>query len=541
MSRQQNERLASVDERLAGRGRGTDTVMKGVVGNVFFDALFEQAPPTYVARQDGTLIYANSAFRRAFRLPGGSAGGTLPSLPDQHLAIIREVADNGRISARRITHDCGNQRLHFLGRHFPIRDQGEQLLAVGATFIDATREAEVEERLRRERKRFSDVARAASDWIWETDAKLRLTFVSDPVTQALGLPPLLLKGRRLHELGRLPETGHDLENIATSAFRAHSPFRDAPFEIDTPDGTTRNYLLNGVPVFDEEGDFDGYRGTSTDVTARLSAENEANTSKNELEKALEALTNKNLQLELAVKEANSAIRSKSEFLANMSHELRTPLNAVIGFAEVMKLETFGALSDHYRGYVDNILNAGRHLLSLIEDILDIARIENDIVTINVTPIPLSDIIRDARALIELRAGDRGIDIGEVAYDGPMTLRVDGMRTLQIFVNLLGNAVKFTQPGGKVGIDVRLDATRQLADIVVWDNGPGISDEMRETIFDAFRQGQEGVMTSPQEGVGLGLTLSRKLARLMGGDVTLESAGGESCRFVVSLPVGTGED
>jgi PAS domain S-box-containing protein len=510
--------------------------MQSIVSREFFDAVFEQAQPMYMARPDGTVIYANIGYREYFR-PGHQNPDeekTLTNLPIDHLEIVRRIAETKETETKLLSLRMGKDVEHFLSRHFPIFDDADHLIAICGSFINSTRQVQAEAKLRQEKRRFLDITRAASDWIWETDADGKLTFVSDRVVQAVGLPPLLLKGKKLAELGIFkPEENGG--NKAEQAIERHIPFRSVPLEIQDSSGDIKIFNISGVPVFSEKGRFTGYRGTSDDITARLLAEDEALTSKADLEQAINEITSKNIQLEVTAKKALDSARAKNTFLANMSHELRTPLNAIIGFAEVIGMETFGPINDKYREYVGDILNSGKHLLSLIEDILDIARIESEKIPIEITSLPLKSMISDALVLVQAHATDKNIDMSEVKVPEDIELLADPTRCLQILVNILGNAVKFTPEAGKIGIDLDI-VDNTFADITIWDTGPGIPEEDQEKIFEAFKQAHEGVYSRGTDGVGLGLTLSLKLAHLMGGDITVESSLSTGSRFTVRLPL-----
>tara|TARA_R100000005_G_scaffold96537_1_gene84319 strand:+ start:10051 stop:11667 length:1617 start_codon:yes stop_codon:yes gene_type:complete len=510
--------------------------VQGIVSREFFDAVFEQAPPMYMARPDGSVIYTNSGYRDHFR-PGSALrveDKILPSLPQDHLEIVRRIAETGETETRQLALRSNKETEYFLSRHFPIFDEEGQLISICGSFINSTRQVNAEVRLKEEKRRFLDITRAASDWIWETDADGNLTFVSDRVVQALGAPPMLLKGKRLAELGVFkPEANGS--NKAEAAMAQHVPFRSVPLEIQDTDGNYKIFNMSGVPVFNERGRFTGYRGTSDDITARLLAEDEALSSKADLERAVHEITKKNMQLEMTAKKALESARAKDTFLANMSHELRTPLNAVIGFAEVIGLETFGPLNDKYREYVGDILNSGKHLLSLIEDILDIARIESDKIPIEIAPTPLAGMVADAYVLVQGHAREKNLDMIGMRIQEDIQLAVDPTRCLQILVNIIGNAVKFTPRGGTIGLEYEL-IDDSFVDITVWDTGPGIAEEDQEKIFEAFKQAHEGIYNRNADGVGLGLTLSLKLARLMGGNITVKSSLSEGSRFKIRLPI-----
>jgi PAS domain S-box-containing protein len=510
--------------------------MQTIVSREFFDAVFEQAPPMYMARPDGTVIYANSGYREHFR-PGAAQrvdDKILPSLPQDHLDIVIRIAETKETETRQLALNTSKETEYFLSRHFPIFDDGDNLIAICGSFINSTRQVSAEAKLREEKRRFLDITRAASDWIWETDADGRLTFVSDRVVQAVGLPPMLLRGKHLADLGVFkPEA--DGSNKAESAMGQHVPFRSVPLEIQDSSGDYKIFNMSGVPVFDDKGRYTGYRGTSDDITARLLAEDEASSSKADLEQAINEITKKNMQLEVTAKKALESAKAKDTFLANMSHELRTPLNAIIGFAEVIGLETFGPISGKYREYVGDILNSGKHLLSLIEDILDIARIESDKIPIEIVPTPLAGVVADAYVLIQNHAREKNLEMIGTRITEDIDLAVDPTRCLQILVNIIGNAVKFTPRGGTIGIEYEvIDDT--FVDITIWDTGPGIALEDQERIFEAFKQAHEGVYSRGTDGVGLGLTLSLKLARLMGGNISVKSSLSDGSRFKIRLPL-----
>ncbi len=509
--------------------------IQGIVSRDFFDAVFEQSQPMYMARPEGTVIYANSGYTELFdNGPAQDAKAKIfPSLKSDHLEIVRRIAKSKEVEIKQVSLETGGGIEYFLSRHFPIFDKSDKFVAICGTFINSTRQVNAESKLRLEKRRFLDITRAASDWIWETDAEGNITYVSDRVVQAVGLPPLLLKGKQLTKLGVFLKDTNGASK-AESAIAKHIPFRSIPMNIEGTDGKLKIFNLSGVPVFNEKGRFVGYRGTSDDITARLEAEGEASSSRADLEKAIREITHKNLQLEMTAKKAVAAARAKDEFLATMSHELRTPLNAIIGFAEVMGMETFGPLSGKYKEYVGDILNSGKHLLSLIEDILDIARIESDKIPMDIVKTSLKEMVNDAVILVQKHANDKGLNIDEIRIDQDFDLSVDPTRCLQIIVNILGNAVKFTPRDGRIGMDTQIKGDDLY--LTIWDTGPGIATSEQERIFEAFKQAHSGIYSRGEDGVGLGLTLSLKLAKLMDGDISVESDLGKGARFTVKLPL-----
>src|SRR6478672_7289383 len=222
---------------------------------------------------------------------------------------------------------------------------------------------------------------------------------------------------------------------------------------------------------------------------------------------------------------------KSQFLANMSHELRTPLNAIIGFSEVLHEQMFGELNERQLAYVDDVLEAGRHLLSLINDVLDLAKIEAGRMELELSQVEILDILRSAISMHSERAGRGGIQIGLTMDPGAITITADARRVRQVVFNLLSNAVKFTPVEGHVDVSAHLDDGR--VEIAVADTGPGVAAQDLDTIFEEFEQASDG---KQEEGTGLGLPLSRKLVELHGGRLWVESEPGRGSTFRFTLPV-----
>jgi signal transduction histidine kinase len=241
----------------------------------------------------------------------------------------------------------------------------------------------------------------------------------------------------------------------------------------------------------------------------------------------EIIAEKTAQLELAN-------RHKSEFLANMSHELRTPLNAVIGFSDALEAQYFGPLNDKQIEYVRDISGSGQHLLSLINDILDLSKIEAGKMEFEPTTFSLEAAVGNAITLIRERALRQNLTVSaDLAADiGPIT--ADERKLKQVLINLLTNAVKFTYPGGWV----RVSAIRDKHDVIVSvsDSGIGIAESDHTAVFEEFKQ-LSATGTAKQEGTGLGLALVRRLVELHGGRIWLESKVGQGAKFSFSLPQG----
>jgi signal transduction histidine kinase len=229
----------------------------------------------------------------------------------------------------------------------------------------------------------------------------------------------------------------------------------------------------------------------------------------------------------------AASRHKSEFLANMSHELRTPLNAVIGFSEVLQERMFGELNDKQMEYVHDIHASGKHLLSLINDILDLSKIEAGRVELEPSTFHLPSSLEGTLTLVRERATRHGITVGLTMDDKLGEIVADERKVRQILLNLLSNAVKFTPDGGRV--DVRADAVDSAVQIAVRDTGIGIAPEDQELIFEEFRQVGNDLFRK-REGTGLGLTLARKFVELHGGRIWVQSELGQGSTFIFTLPL-----
>jgi CheY-like chemotaxis protein len=222
---------------------------------------------------------------------------------------------------------------------------------------------------------------------------------------------------------------------------------------------------------------------------------------------------------------------KSDFLASMSHELRTPLNAVIGFSEVLLERLFGELNERQDEYLRDILSSGKHLLALLNEILDLSKVEAGRMELEISTVSVPAAVEHAISMVRERAARHRITINASVEDTIDWIESDELRLRQVLVNLLSNAVKFTHDGGRVDVTTELVGNELV--ITVRDNGPGIAREDWEPIFESFQQGRRGAPS--EEGTGLGLTLCRKIMTLLGGRIWLESEVGMGSAFHVAMP------
>lgn len=333
--------------------------------------------------------------------------------------------------------------------------------------------------------------------------------------------------RRFKELGLTHSdiTGLSIQQVMGEGLTAQiRPFLESAYQGTTASVETEVTVLRGqrtvlMNIFTpdsphQSGRAQGVFHMALDITERKSAE--------------EALLR-------AKDEAEHANRTKSQFLANMSHDLRTPLNAMMGFAQMLEHHTFGPLGDpHYDEYAASIHNSGQHLVSLINDILDISKIESGHYELAEEVMQPADFISDAISMVEPQAKGRGQSIHAVLPAHLPYILCEKRAMVQVLGNLLSNAVKFSPEGGRIDLKVEVEEGKQLT-IEVRDHGDGISPSDQQRIFEPFRQAESMLSRKREEGTGLGLFLSRQLTELHGGKLLLESSIGDGTSVTVILP------
>ena len=230
----------------------------------------------------------------------------------------------------------------------------------------------------------------------------------------------------------------------------------------------------------------------------------------------------------------SASRAKSEFLANVSHELRTPLNSIMGFSDLLKDRSFGELNEKQRSYASYIHSSGEQLLNLINDVLDLSRIETGRAAIKLDKIKLADTIKDVLLIFKDKAANNNIEITIEIEKEIKSIEADEHKIKQVLSNLLSNAIKFTPAGGSIHIRARMPQT-DFVEASVEDTGIGIKPEDIPKLFKPFSH-LESVYTKTTKGIGLGLALAKRLVELHGGKIWVESKYGKGSKFIFTIPV-----
>ncbi len=369
--------------------------------------------------------------------------------------------------------------------------------------------SESEKRLRKSEKKYRDLVEGINEGVWAIDENANTVFVNRAMAKMLGYEPEEMLGRHLFsfmEESEILKAKSDLEKRKSGISEKHE------FEFLRKDGTGIHTHLTTAPVIDDAGNYRGAVAAVMDITEKKRIEND-------LLKAKEI--------------AETASKSKSDFLANMSHELRTPLNAIIGFSEFMlKADSEGLTKNHIE-YLERIYSAGQHLLSLINDILDLSRIEAGKMELFAENIDLPGTLEYCMTMFREKARNHRIKMTFEADEAPKIVRADLRKLKQIVINLLSNALKFTPDGGEVQVAASLNGGEVL--ISVRDSGIGFKPEDMKRIFAPFERAGENANKNI-EGTGLGLSMVKRLVELHGGRVWAESAPGEGSSFYFTIPI-----
>ncbi len=390
------------------------------------------------------------------------------------------------------------------------------LWAIGTFF--ATRlfrnQIQLDNRLAASERRFRDFADVASDWYWEMDRSNRITYASERLYTLVQASPTEIIGQSGADFIRGTAVDPDAAEAALREMAQQRPFRNLILQTLPAGPASQYFSISGKPFHGRDGEFRGYRGVGADVTAQVRNEQ---------------------ALREAKEIAESANRAKSTFLANMSHELRTPLNAIIGFSDIIRSRMLGEDLNRYADYAHDINRSGAHLLTVINDILDLSRVEAGHGKLAESERALDAMVEEARLLLGNAPLNAGVSFVVTIPKPAPRLRVDPHKFVQILVNLLSNAFKFTPRGGYVTLGAaRLeDGSLQVE---VRDTGIGIAPEDIGTVLAPFGQ-VAAAYAREHQGTGLGVPLAKSLAELHGGTLALRSTVGEGTVVSITLPPG----
>ncbi|MCE5181244.1 MAG: PAS domain S-box protein [Betaproteobacteria bacterium] len=422
----------------------------------------------------------------------------------------------------------GDRYLHT--RKIPIfADDGSPLYLLGIS-DDITERKLAEEQLRRSERSLAEAQRIAHLGNWDLDLVKNVLTWSDEIYRIFEIDPEKFGASYEAFLNAIHPDDRELVNRAYSeSVKNRTPY-DIEHRLQMTDGRVKYVNEKCETHYDKDGKPLRSFGVVHDITERKATEEELRIYKDHLEEVVQQRTT---DLVLAYNAAEAANRAKSVFLSSMSHELRTPLNAILGFSYMMRKDPL--LSQEQRENLDIINRSGEHLLTLINDVLEMAKIEAGRVQLESAPFDLGGLVRDVTDMMHVRAQEKGLQLLiDQSSEFPRYIKGDEARLRQVLINLVGNAVKFTPQGGvTLRFGIKPHAMPQRLLIEVEDSGIGIKPEDQQKIFEPFVQlGQ----TATQKGTGLGLTLTRQFVQLMGGTVSVESIPGAGSTFRVELPV-----
>ena len=390
----------------------------------------------------------------------------------------------------------------------PVLDKAGQVVALRGAVKDITYNKLMLDALRKSEERLKMAISAGGVGIWDWDIVGGDLHWDDSVYRLFGLSPLAKIDRRT--VWRTMLTAPELERLEREMEQALAGLKDYNIEckMTLQDGRVKAFRTVATIIRDEQGKPLRMVGCNWDIT------------ESKLKQA---------QLQRALLTAENASRAKSNFLSSVSHELRTPMNAVLGFAQLIKSDS--SLSSKSASFLNEIIIGGNHLLTLINDVLDLSSIEADKLDLCMSEVDVLTIVNETLALIRPLADESGIHL-DASGVSALAVRADRVRFKQVLINLLSNAVKYNRPQGSVTLTITLTSRGRVL-LAVTDTGMGLSAESQQQLFEPFNR--LGAGNSEIQGTGIGLAISYRLMKLMGGDLHVHSVVGEGSCFTVDLP------
>jgi two-component system sensor histidine kinase/response regulator len=514
------ERTLNLEQEIAERRR---TQLRLKESEELFRALNEAAPVGIAAEAYDRIVLSNPAFREMFGFAEEDLTGK--SLNDLLLTpAMREsgVSMNKLVRSGRVVHRTV-KRKRKEGKEIDVEVFGAPLKLEGrvqgflAIYVDISKRVEAEKAIRESEELFRLLSSAAPIGIFRADPQGRWVYVNQRWSEMTGRAAESALGYGWLEAVH-PEERKQAERLWKTTAEMGIEVQDETRFL-TPDGNTNWVYWRSRVLHGEDGNLNGFVGVIEDITKRRSAE----------QRLLEAK-----------QAAESANEAKSQFLANMSHEIRTPMNGILGMTE-LTLET--SLNGQQREYLEMVKGCAESLLEIIEDVLDFSKIETGKAELESMPFAILDCVENALQPVTIRAQQKGVELGwRVRGDLPEFAQGDSTRLRQILINLLGNAVKFTEEG-EVSLEIeclnRREGTAEIR-FEVRDTGVGIPAESQGKIFEAFQQSDASV-TRQFGGTGLGLSISARLVRMMGGEIEVESTEGKGSRFFFTIMLKTASE
>ena len=445
---------------------------------------------------------------------GASIWDVLPQLREPLEGRLRQVVEGGRPIPNIEVRAGDNRPRDYQVTFYPIRStgNGDRVEGAGMVVSDITVRKRTEARLRDSEERFRTLTEASAAIVWTADRDGAFTEPQAEWAQFTGQTAEGYRGA-----GWLDAVHPEDRDVTTSQWNAAVTSRSrytVEHRLMRSDGLWRHMEVSAVPILDEAGEVREWVGQHADITERKLAE---------------------LELSAAKEAAESANRAKSAFLANMSHELRTPLSAVIGYSEMMEEELEDAGQEALLVDLGKIKSNARHLLSLINDVLDLSKIEANRMDTFAETVDVSLLLREVAGTVEglVKGKNNVLDLD--LSDGLGTMRTDAVKLRQCLFNLLGNAAKFTE-AGHITLSARRDGEGPDGTVIfaVRDTGIGMTEDQLGRLFQRFTQADE-TTTRKFGGTGLGLAITRAFSRLLGGDIAVESVHGQGTVFSVTLP------
>jgi len=520
----------------------------------FIETLLENAPIGFAVNtiDDGASQLVSRSFETIYGLEPGSLEGVGDFFEKVYLDPVfreqmrdRTLADMASGDASRmrwedvpITTASGEHKV-ITAINIPLPEQNLMI----STVQDVTQRWQAEEALRESEQKYRTLTESMSDVVWTLDPEtLRFTYVSPSVTRLRGFSPEEIMAEPM-DAALTPEGAQRIRSVMAERVadrRAGRIGNDTFFtsEVEQPCKDGSVVTTDAVTNFylDERTGHVEVRGVTRDITARKAAEAELAEYRRHLEALVEertaSLAATNEELQKANEELREATEAKNEFLASMSHELRTPLNSIIGFSGILSQGLAGHLNDEQSRQMEMVNRSGRHLLSLIDNVLDLAKVEAGKLAITLDTMDPDVIIREVAEAVRPLTAEKGLTLEVLTCGSGATVLSDAGKVRQILFNLIGNAVKFTDVGS-VHVSVHCVPGGDCT-YVVADTGPGIAAADLSRIFESFTQ-LESRSAAKAQGTGLGLRLAREYAHLLGGEITVTSVLGEGSVFTLTLP------